>query len=297
MIAGIIRSQGDGFRKVLYPSYGPRAKLGTAGGLMNYRRIAIATFALMAAMRAGGTADAAEIRVLSSGSMKAALSQLLPDFQKSSGNSATIEYGPAGAIAGRIAKDDAADVVIVSRSQLQKLESNGKVVPGSLVDIAGISLGVAVRKGAPKPDIGNVEAFKRALLSARSIGYRDPITGSTSGIYTAGLLERLGLAQELKPKLNLDRSEGDVPENVFLGVAKGEVEMQIGQITEIIISPGVDLAGPLPGEIQNTTVMAAGIITASKAPDAAKAFISFISSPSGVDVLKASGFQPAGKSP
>ncbi len=256
------------------------------------RYLGIAAFALMAAMCTGGTADAAEVRVLSSGSMKAALSQLLPDFQKASGNIATIEYGPAGAIVGRIQKDDAADVVIVSRSQLQKLESTGKVVQGSLVNIAGIALGVAVRKGAPKPDIGTVEAFKRTLLSARSIGYRDPITGSTSGIYTAGLLERLGIAQELKPKLHLDRSEGDVPENVFLGVAKGEVEMQIGQITEIVISPGVDLAGPLPSEIQNTTLMAAGIITTSQAPDAAKALISFISSPSAVAVLKADGFQP-----
>ncbi len=259
---------------------------------MRYLGIATAAFALTAAMRMGGTADAAEVRGLSSGSMKAALSQLLPDFQKSSGNTATIEYGPAGAIVGRIEKDDAADVVIASRSQLQKLESNGKVVQGSLVNIAGIALGVAIRKGAPKPDIGNVEAFKRALLSARSIGYRDPITGSTSGIYTAGLLERLGIAQDLKPKLHLDRSEGDVPENVFLGVAKGEIEMQIGQITEIVISPGVDLAGPLPSEIQNTTVMAAGIITASKAPDTAKALIGFISSPSAAAVLKASGFLP-----
>jgi molybdate transport system substrate-binding protein len=260
---------------------------------MSFPRIAIAAFALIAAMRAGGAADAAEIRVLSSGSMKSALSRLVPDFEKSSGNTATIEYGPAGAIVGRIAKDDAADVVIVSKSQLQKLASNGKVVQGSLVDIAGISLGVAVRKGAPKPDISTVEAFKLTLLSARSIGYRDPVTGSTSGIYTAGLLERLGLAQELKLKLRLDRSEGDVPENVFLGVAKGEVEMQIGQITEIVISPGVDLAGPLPAEIQNTTLMAAGIITTSKAPDAAKALIGFISSQSAAAVLKASGFQPA----
>jgi molybdate transport system substrate-binding protein len=260
---------------------------------MSYPRIAIAAFALIVAMRTGGTADAAEIRVLSSGSLKAALSLLLPDFQKSSGNTATIEYGPAGAITGRIQKDDAADVVIVSRSELQKLEGDGKVVRGSLVNIAGIALGVAVRKGAPRPDISNVEAFKRALLSARSIGYRDPATGSTSGIYTASLLERLGIAQELKPKLSLDRSEGDVPENVFLGVAKGEIEMQIGQITEIIISPGVDLAGPLPGEIQNTTLMAAGIITTSKAPDAARAFIGFISSASAAAVLKASGFQPA----
>src|SRR5580692_5177765 len=188
---------------------------------MSSPRIAIAAFALMAALRTGGTVVAAAFKDLSSGSMKAALSQLLPDFEKSSGNTATIEYGPAGAIVGRIEKDDAADVVIVSRSQLQKLEGNGKVVPGSPVNVAGIALGVAVRKGAPKPDIGNVEAFKRALLAARSIGYRDPVTGSTSGIYTASLLERLGIAQDLKPKLRLDRSEGDVPENVFLAVAKG----------------------------------------------------------------------------
>jgi molybdate transport system substrate-binding protein len=262
---------------------------------MNYPRIAIAAIALMAAMHTAGTAEAAEIRVLASGSLKAALPQLVQDFQKSSGNTATIEYGPAGAIAGRVQKDDAADVVIVSRAQLQKLASDGKVVPGSLVNIAGIALGVAVRKGAPKPDIGNVEAFKQALLAARSIGYRDPITGSTSGIYTAGLLERLGMAEALKPKLHLDRSEGDAPENVFRAVASGEIEMQIGQITEIAIAPGVDLAGPLPGEIQNTTVMAAGIAAISKAPDAAKAFIGFISSPSAATVLKATGFQPVEK--
>jgi molybdate transport system substrate-binding protein len=255
---------------------------------MNYLRTAIVAFLVV---RTVGIADAAEVKVLSSGALKAALSQLLPDFQKSSGNTVTVEYGPAGAIAGRIEKGDAADVVIVSRSQLQKLESNGKVTQGSLANIAGISLGLAVRKGAPKPDISNVEAFKRALLSARSIGYRDPITGSTSGIYTASMLERLGIAQDLKPKLKLDRSEGDAPENVFLGVAKGEIEMQIGQITEIVIAPGVDLAGPLPSEIQNTTLMAAGIVTTSKAPDVAKALISFISSPSAAAVLKASGFQ------
>jgi molybdate transport system substrate-binding protein len=254
-------------------------------------RIAIAVFGLIIALRAG-TSDASEIRVLSSGSLKGALSQLLADFQKSSGHTATVEYGPAGAIVGRIQKDDAADVVIVSRSQLQKLESDGKVAPGSPVNIAGIALGVAIQKDALKPDIGTVEAFKRTLRSARSIGYRDPVTGSTSGIYTASLLERLGMAQELKPKLYLDRSEGDAPENVFQKVAKGEIEMQIGQITEIVIAPGVDLAGPLPGEIQNTTVMAAGIVTASKAPDAARALIGFISSPAAAAVLKASGFQP-----
>jgi molybdate transport system substrate-binding protein len=257
---------------------------------MSCLRIALAGLAMIAATPDCGIADAAEIKVLASGSLKGALSQLAPDFQKSSANTATIEYGPAGAIVGRIQKDDAADVVIVSRSQLEKLASNGKVHPASLVDVAGIALGIAVRKGAPKPDISSVEAFKRSLLSARSIGYRDPATGSTSGTYAASLLERLGIAEELKPKLRLDRTEGDVPENVFLPVARGEIEMQIGQITEIVIAPGVELAGPLPSAIQNTTVMAAGIAATSKAPEAAHAFIRFISSPSARAVLKATGF-------
>ena len=257
---------------------------------MGCLKIALAGLAAIAAMGSVVPAGAADISVLASGSLKGALSQLAPDFQKSSGNTATIEYGPAGAIAGRIQKDDAADVVIVSRSQLEKLENAGKVLPESLVNIAGIALGVAIRTGAPKPDISSVEAFKRALLSARSIGYRDPATGSTSGTYAAGLLERLGIAEQLKPKLRLDRTEGDVPENVFLAVARGEIEMQIGQITEIVIAPGVELAGPLPAEIQNTTVMAAGIVATSKAPEAAHAFIRFISSPPAKSVLKATGF-------
>jgi molybdate transport system substrate-binding protein len=257
---------------------------------MSYLKIALAGLAVIAAMCSGGAADAAEIKVLASGSLKGALSQLIPDFQKASGDTATIEYGPAGAIMGRIQKDDAADVVIVSRAQIEKLASNGKVLPGSLVNVAGIALGVAVRKGAPKPDISSVEAFKRTLLAARSIGYRDPATGSTSGTYAAGLVERLGIAEDIKPKLRLDRTEGDAPENVFRTVASGEIEMQIGQITEIVIAPGVELAGPLPAEIQNTTVMAAGIATTSKSPEIAGAFIRFISSPSAAAVLKATGF-------
>ena len=109
------------------------------------------------------------------------------------------------------------------------------------------------------------------------------------------MLERLGIAESLKQKIKLDSSEGDVPENVFSGVAKGEIDMQIGQITEIVISPGVDLVGPLPSEIQKTTLMAAGVVATSEAPEAADALISFISSSSAAAVLKASGFQPRDK--
>jgi molybdate transport system substrate-binding protein len=256
---------------------------------MSYPRIVIAAFVLIAATHTVGIADAAEIKALSSGALKLALTRLLPDFQSSHSDTVTIEYGPAGAIAKRIQKGEAADVAIATRSQVESLESQGMIVQGSLVNIAGIAIGVAVRKGAPKPDISTIEAFKRALLSARSIGYRDPATGSTSGIYTAYMLEQLGIAKDLEPKIKLDRSEGDHPEDVFQAVARGEIEMQIGQITEIVIAPGVELVGPLPSEIQKITMLAAGIVASSKAPEAARGLISFISSPSAAAILKAKG--------
>jgi molybdate transport system substrate-binding protein len=246
---------------------------------------------VLSAMGAAATANAAEIKVLSAGSLKLALNQLLPDFQKSSGDTVTIDYGTAGAIVGRIQKGESADVTIVSRSQLETLESQGKVAQGSRVNIAGVGVGVAIRKGAPKPDISSVEAFKRALISARSIGYVNPALGSSSGIYVAAMLERLGIAQDLKSKIRLVTVAGDI-DGVFQGVANGEIEMQIGQISEIAISPGVDLAGPLPSEIQNLTLLAAGIVAASKAPEPANAFIKFIASPAAAVVLKANGFQP-----
>ena len=219
------------------------------------------------------------------------MDQLVPDFQKSSGDSVTIDYGTAGAIAGRIQKGELADVTIVSRSQLEMLESQGKVAQGSRVNIAGVGVGVAIRKGALKPDISSVEAFKRTLISARSVGYVNPALGSSSGIYVAGMLERLGIAQDLKSKIKLVTVGEDI-DSVFQGVANGEIEMQIGQISEIMISPGVDLSGPLPNEIQNLTLLAAGVVAASKAPGPANAFIKFISSPTAAAVLKAKGFQP-----
>jgi molybdate transport system substrate-binding protein len=246
---------------------------------------------VLSSMGAAAPANAAEIRVLCAGSLKLALDQLLPNFQKSSGDTVTIDYGTAGAIAGRIQKGELADVAIVSRSQLEMLEGQGKVAQGSRVNIASVGVGVAIRKGAPKPDLSSVDAFKRALISARSVGYVNPALGSSSGIYVAAMLERLGIAQDLKSKIKLVTVGGDI-DGVFEGVANGEIEMQIGQVSEIAIAPGVDLAGSLPNEIQNLTFLAAGVVAASKAPAPANAFIAFIASPTAAAVLKAKGFQP-----
>jgi molybdate transport system substrate-binding protein len=262
---------------------------------MNISGIAAGAAILVAAMGAPGIADAAEIKVLASGALKLALPHLIEDFQRSSHDVVTVEYGPAGGVASRVQNGDAADVAIVTGPQLASLESQGKIVQGSRVDIAGIAVGVAIRKGAPRPDISTVDAFKRALLAARSIGYRDPATGSTSGIFTAHMLDELGIANQLRPKIKLDSSKGDHPEDVFQGLVRGDVEMQIGQITEIVIAPGVELAGPLPAAIQKVTMLAAGIVATSKVPESARAFVGFLSSPSAAAVLKANGFQPASR--
>jgi len=254
--------------------------------------VAAGIFAIVATTHMPIAADAAEIRVLASGALKLALTRLVPEFEKSSGNAVSIAYGPAGSIAGRVQAGEAVDVAIVSVSQLESLERQGKIISGSSVRIAGIAIGVAVRKGGSKPDISTVEAFKRALLSSRAIGYRDPTTGSTSGTYAARMIEKLGIASEMQPKTRLDRSDGDRPEDVFQPLAKGEIELQIGQITEIVLAPGIELVGPLPAEIQNTTVLAAGILTASKSPEPARTLINFLSSPSTAASLQADGFQP-----
>ncbi len=257
---------------------------------MTRTNIAIIGFVL-SAMGPVTLAGAAEIKVLSARSLNLAMTELISVFQQSSGNTVTIEYGTAGAAASRIQKGELADVVIASVSQLEMLEGQGKVLQGSRVNIAGVGLGVAVRKGASKPDISSVEAFKRTLSSARSIGYIDPARGALSGIYIAGLLERLGIAQDLKPRIKLVGGGEGLPEDPFQGVERGDIELQIGQISEIVMSHGVDLVGPLPTEIQNVSWLAAGIIKTSKSPEAASALIKFMASPAAAAIVKSKGFE------
>jgi molybdate transport system substrate-binding protein len=249
---------------------------------------------LISATCPSGIASAADIKVIASGALKLALTQLLPEFHKSSGKTAVVEYGPAGAVAKRIEGGEAADVAIVSDTQLDSLVAKGRIVPGSGRGIAGIAIGVATRKGALKPDIGTVEAFKRTLLAARAIGYRDPATGSTSGTYTARMIERLGIAREMQAKTKLDNSNGEHPEDVFEALITGQTDLQLGQITEIVLAPSVELLGPLPSELQQVTLLKAGIPTASKASQVAKAFIDFLASPSTAATLQANGFEPVG---
>src|SRR5437762_6200699 len=235
---------------------------------------------------AGSTARAAEIKLLCAVALQPGFIALIPDFEKSSGHNVTITYGTAGAVADRVQKGEAADVVISSGPLIDQLQAQGKVVAGSRVNLTKVGVGVFVRKGAVKPDISSADAFKRSMLAARSIAYPDPAGGGASGIYVASLLERLGIAGEMKPKTKLSTLG-----TLYASVANGEVEIGFNQVSEILAQPTIELAGPLPSAIQNYTQFAPGIVTGSSQADAARALVTFLSSPAAQAVMKAKGFE------
>ena len=260
---------------------------------MNRLSITAAALLLLTATIAPGAANAADIKILASGAVKGVLTELLPAYEKSSGDKVTVLYGPGGALTKRLAGGDAADVMIVGSVETDALIAQGKIVPGSGVPIAGIAIGVAIKKGAPRPDISTVEAFKRTLLAAKSIGYRDPATGSTSGTHTARIIDKLGLTNELQARTRLDNSDGEHPELVFQALVTGETELQFGQITEIVMADGIEVLGPLPAELQKVTLLTASVASTAKFADAAKTFIAFLAGPDAAAKLKAHGFQLA----
>jgi molybdate transport system substrate-binding protein len=237
-------------------------------------------------LAAGTVARAAEIRLLSASALHPAIDALIPDFEKSSGHKITVSYGTAGAVTERLLKGEAADVVLSSVPAIDRLQAQGKVVAGSRVIIAKVGVGAFVRKGAAKPDISSADAFKRAMLAARSIAYPDPAGGGASGIYVASLLERLGIAAEMKSKTRLATLA-----TLYASVASGDVEIGFNQVSEILAQPTVELVGPLPPAIQNYTQFAPGIVTGSNQADAASALVAFLSSPAAQAVLKAKGFE------
>jgi molybdate transport system substrate-binding protein len=236
---------------------------------------------------AGCTAKAAEIKLLYPVALYPAMVALIPDFENSSGHKVISAYGSAGAVAGRVQKGEAADIAISAAPLIEQLQAQGKVVAGPRVIIAKVGVGVFVRKGGTKPDLASVDGFKRSLLAAKSITYVDPAGGGASGIYMASLLERLGIAVEMKPKTKLYPAG----KGLYGGVAAGEADIGFNQISEILTQPIVEFAGPLPSEIQNYTQFAPGILTGSNQADAARALVTFLTSPAAQPVLKAKGFE------
>jgi molybdate transport system substrate-binding protein len=234
-----------------------------------------------------GSATAAEIKLLCAVALHPAIDAVIPDFEKSSGHKVTVAYGNAGAIADRFQQGEASDLVINAAPLMDQLRAQGKVAAGDQIIIAKVGVSAFVLKGAAKPDISSADAFKRSMLAARSITYPDPAGGGASGIYMASLLERLGIAGQMKPKTKLSTSA----KVLYASVASGDVEIGFNQISEVLAQPTVEFAGPLPSEIQNYTQFVPGIVTGSNQTEAARALVTFLTSPGAQTVLKAKGFE------
>jgi molybdate transport system substrate-binding protein len=234
------------------------------------------------------SSSAADVKVLTAGAFKQVVLALVPDFEKQTGNKVIVDNDTAGGLQKRIESGEAFDVAIITPTIVDGLAASGKIVPNSRVNLATVSIGVVVKEGAPKPDIGTVEAFKNALLSAKSVAYIDPASGGSSGIYVDKLLERLGIADQVRPKAKLKKG-GYVADLIV----SGEAELGVHQISEIVPVKGAVLVGPLPKEIQNTTTYAAGLSAIAQNKDAAQALIKTFSSPAAANVFKAKGMEPA----
>lgn len=250
------------------------------------------TAALVAgALFAGSSAvSAAEIKVLTAGAFKQVVLAMVPDFEKQTGHKVTVDNDTAGGLTKRIEGGEAFDVAVITPAAIDDLVKKGKIAEGSRTALASVGVGVVVKEGAPKPDISTVDAFKQALLNAKSVAYIDPKSGGSSGIYVDKLLERLGIADQVRPKARLKQG-GYVAELI----ASGEADLGVHQISEIVPVKGVTLVGPLPKDIQNVTTYAAGVSAAAKDSDAAKALIKVFSSPHALSVLKEKGMEPAGR--
>jgi molybdate transport system substrate-binding protein len=249
---------------------------------MNPALIAGKLFAL--ALFTAGAVDAAEIKVLASNALKTALEELGPQFEKASEHKLSFTFNAAVPLKAEIEKGVAFDVAILSAPITDDLVKQGKLVAATRADIARSGAGLAVKRGAPKPDI-TTEAFKRALLDAKSICY---VEQGATGIYLKGLFERLGIAEQLKGKTKLLPPSNPAAH----AVANGEAEIGMTQISEILPYAGAELVGPLPAEIQLSSVYPAAVGTGAKEPDAAKAFIKFLTAPAAMPVLKAKGLEP-----
>ena len=232
----------------------------------------------------------AEIKVATSGAFTAAYLELVPEYERATHSKLLTEFGPSmgtthNAIPIRLERGEAIDVVIMAAPALDDLIKQGKVRAGSRVDLVQSSIGMAVKAGAPKPDISTVDALKRTLLAAKSIAYSD----SASGVYlSTELFPKLGIADQIK-----DRTRKIEADPVGGVVASGAAEIGFQQISELRPVKGIDIVGPLPPGAQRVTVFAAGIPTASMHPEAAEALIKWLASPAAYQAIKKSGLEPA----
>lgn len=220
-----------------------------------------------------GPVEAAELRVFSAAAVKVVVSDLGEAFRQETGHTVQFTFDTVGGVRQKAATEPA-DVLIVTDAAIDDLARQGGVVAGTRTDIARAGVGIAVRQGAPLPDISTPDALKQTLLSVKSLVYVDPARGATSGIHFAGVLQRLGIADAVKDKTLLWPDP-----SVATAVARGQAELCVTQISEILPVHGVTLVGPLPKDLQKITTYSAGLAARSAAPDAARALLAFLARP------------------
>lgn len=248
------------------------------------RIVRTTTLAVTLILAQPAIANAAEIRVWTARAIATVLAETGSHFERTTGHNLTISTDLGSASIKRANAGEPFDIVISGSPTVDRFIKDGKIIAETRTDLARSGIGVEVRAGARKPDISSVEAFKRALLDAKSIAY----LRVGSGIYLHGLFERLGIAEAIKPKVT--RPESDIVSEL---VARGEIELGMVVITQILTTPGVALVGPLPPEIQSYVVFTAGVGTNSRVPDAARKLIKFLTGPTAIPVIRAQGMEPA----
>ena len=241
---------------------------------------------LIGAALTASAALAAEIKVLTAGAFKPVVTAVVADFEKQSGHKVTVENDTAGALVRRIGGGEAFDLVVLTPGGLDELAKVGKIAGGSTVRLARVAIGVAVKRGAPMPDISTVAAFQSTLLAARAVAYINPAAGGSSGIYLSQLFEKMGIADRIKPKAVLVPG-GLVAERLV----NDQADIAIHQISEILAVPGATLVGPIPAEIQNYTVYAGGLSANAKEAEAARALLAALKSESAQEIMKSKGLE------
>ena len=249
-----------------------------ATNLITWGRLAIAGMLILA-----GTANAAEIKVIASPGVREIYTHLVPDFEKATGHKVTTIWDSVSAVTNRVSGGETADLVLLPAANIDRLMKEGKLA-GSRVDVATSGIGVAIRAGAPKIDIATGEGIRKALLSAKSIAWS---TGP-SGLYMAELIAKWGLTDQLRPKLVPNQGLTPIGEVV----ARGDAEIGFQQISELLPVAGIDYLGPLPADIQETTVFSAAVHKAATAPQAAQALVGFLTAPAATQVIRKAGMEP-----
>jgi molybdate transport system substrate-binding protein len=247
-------------------------------------KIAAALAGCLGAVVAATAANAAEINVIASTAMREVMEELVPMFERASGHKVAVTFLSGAVLPGKVKEGVQADLVVTTPATIDDLVQAGRVVAGSRVDFVRSGAGVAVRAGAPKPDIGTPDALKRALLAAKSVGYSQ----GPSGVHFMTTMARLGIADEIKAK-------GVVPPlgtRVGTLIAKGEAEIGVQQITELLQIPGIDFVGPLPQELQANIIYATATPATAKERDAAAALVKFLRSEPALPVIKKVGLEP-----